>query len=355
MDADRFFRPAIAAIAGYTPGEQPQIPGLIKLNTNESPYPPSPRVQEALTGADWERLNRYPDPLASSVRAAAAALVGGRPEQILACNGSDDSLTILVRSFVDDGGVMACLDPSYSLYPVLAELQGAECRRIALGKDFSFPPDLAALAGNASLLVLCRPNAPTGNVMPLEYVARACRAFAGIVVVDEAYADFAADNCAALVPQYPNLVLTRTLSKGYALAGLRLGYVYADAGLIAGLVKVKDSYNVNTLTQVLGTAALRDQDWLRQTVAKVRATRERVGNALRALGATVAPSQANFLFVRPPAPLAAAAYAQALREERILLRYFPGPRTGEHVRVTMGTEPEMDAFLAASARLFAKP
>ena len=342
-ETERLFRPEIATLHAYTPGEQPRGRDIIKLNTNENPYPPSPAVAAALQGLDWQRLNRYPDPGATVVREAAAAAYGLRPDEVLAGNGSDELLTMITRCFAGAGRAVAYCEPSYSLYPVLARIQGAPERAIALTDDFGLPADAAAQLAGAGLCFLARPNAPVGNCFPLDQVRRLADAFAGVLVVDEAYADFAADNAIALIRECPRLIVLRTLSKSYSLAGVRLGLALAQAELLAGVAKVKDSYNVNQLTQQVAAAALRDQDYMRTYVSCIQVTRAHVAAALTQLGWQVVPSQANFLFARPPLP-AADAMAR-LRAANIIVRYFPAPRTAAYLRITIGTDAEMDAFL----------
>ncbi len=345
-----WFRPNIYAMHGYTPGEQPAGQDIVKLNTNENPYPPSTAVTEALAKLNAGRLNRYPDPLANPVRDVIAQVFGVERDWVLAGKGSDDVLTIVTRAFVDQGGCLATPDPSYSLYPVLAEIQGTRVVTVPLDRDFSLPPDAARRAGNASLFFIARPNAPTGNAFALETMHKVCHEFPGIVVIDEAYADFAADNCLDFVRKYPNVIVSRTLSKGYSLASIRLGFAIGQPNLISGLMKVKDSYNVNYLTQIAAAAAIADQDYLRATVARVKATRERVAEELAGLGFKVCPSQANFLWVKPP-KLPAPAYFQGLRQHHVIVRYFKGPRTHEYIRITVGTDEEMDRFLAATRQI----
>lgn len=345
------FRANIAAMEGYTPGEQPQGRTFIKLNTNENPYPPTPAIAELLRSVDLLRLARYPDPVANRVREAAAELHHATRDWFLAGNGSDDLLTILVRSFVDQGGALACLDPTYSLYPVLAELQGARTLTIPLTDSFGIPADFLAYTRGASLLLLTRPNAPTGVACPLDLISTACTHFPGVVVVDEAYVDFAEDHAADLVHSHANLVILRTLSKSYSLAGIRLGYAFAQPPLIAGMMKAKDSYNVNALTQLIGEAALRDQLHMRANADRIRHTRARVSAALTARGFTVLPSATNFIFARPPAVTTAAALKQALYDRGIIIRHFPAPRTAPYIRVTIGTDADMDAFLTETTRL----
>jgi histidinol-phosphate aminotransferase len=346
MDVDALFRPAVQAIAGYVPGEQPKTNRLIKLNTNENPYPLSPKAASALAEFASASLNRYPDPFASGVRAAAAELFEVSPDWIIAGNGSDDILTITVRSFLDAGDEAVCLGPSYSLYPVLTAIQGANCRQIALPPDFSLPSDLIERIGDARLFLLANPNAPTGNRFSSTEVAALCEAFSGIVLIDEAYADFSPQNCSELAKRFDNVIISRTLSKGYGLAGVRLGYAMANPRLIAGMMKVKDSYNVNALSQVVGEAALRDQEWLSKTREKVLATRKRTATALQEMGFVMTPSAANFLFVKPP--MSAAAYFEKLREEAIIIRYFPQAETRDWVRISIGTDEEMTTLLSVT-------
>jgi len=338
-------RPEIAAMDGYVPGEQPRDRRYVKLNTNENPYPPAPGVAAALRSADAEALRLYPDPVGNELRAAIARLHGVGIDNVLLGNGSDDILTIAVRTFVPAGGTVACMEPSYSLYPVLAQLQGAQCRRLPLSPDFTGFP-LPGRQDAGELFLLARPNAPTGTVMPLAQVADLAAAFPGMVLVDEAYADFADDHAIPLLRDVRNLMVCRTLSKGYSLAGLRLGYALADAGAIAEMTKAKDSYNVNALSQRLALAAIADQEHLRGNLARIRATRERLAAELRRRGYTVAPSQANFVFAAPPDGRAEQLYRH-LKGRGILIRYFPGSATGRFVRITVGSDDEIDALLHA--------
>lgn len=345
-----YARPNIARIAGYTPGEQPKGQRLTKLNTNENPYPPSPAVIDALRNFPAERLKLYPVPGADGVREAAAELFGIDSTQVLCGNGSDDLLTIALRTFVDQGGGFAYTEPSYSLYPVLADIQGARKMPVALNQDFMLPENAAELAAGATLFIMARPNAPTGNSFPKECVSKLCREFPGVVWVDEAYADFADDNCMDLLQHFPNLVVSRTLSKSYSLAGLRLGLACAAPELIAEMDKVRDSYNIDMITQALATAALKDSAAMRENVRRIRASREKLRSELQAMGCEVLPSEANFIFVKPPRP--AAELFQTLRTRGFLVRYFNLPRISEYLRVTIGSEEDMAAFCATCRELF---
>ncbi|MCF7855033.1 MAG: histidinol-phosphate transaminase [Candidatus Pacebacteria bacterium] len=346
-----YTRQTILEMAGYTPGEQPRDRLLVKLNTNENPYPPSPAVTEALASLTTAGLRLYPDPLARALRQEAARQWNLSEDAVICGNGSDDLLTIGVRTFVDQGGTIACPDPTYSLYPVLARIQGARTIHIPLDETFNPPPDCARQAAGSSLLFLARPNAPTGNAFDLSTMHQLCRDYQGIVWIDEAYADFAADNCLDFVHKYPNVVVSRTVSKSYSLAGIRLGLACAQPPLIEQMLKVKDSYNVNALTQTLGLAALKDQSHMQTNVKRIQATRRWAADELTALGFQVLPSEANFLFARPPIP--ADEYAKALRAHHILIRYFPGERTGDYARVTIGTDADMQKLLQATRTILA--
>ena len=343
---NNYARADIQRIAGYTPGEQPTMPRLIKLNTNENPYPPSPAVAAALAGLDWKALRRYPEPSGRIVRQAASLLYGIPESRIFCGNGSDDLLTIAVRTFVGAGEAFAFPEPSYSLYPVLAALQGAQPKPIQLTEDFNLPDDFAQQCAGARLVIIARPNAPTGNAFPKERVRQLASELDAILWIDEAYADFAEDNCLDMVDQFPNVVVSRTLSKSYSLAGLRLGLAFAREEVIFEMNKLKDSYNVDAIAQAVAVAALRDSRHLQITTNRIRHTREDTAAALKRLGCDVLPSQANFLFVRPAKAPAAQLFAQ-LRERGLLVRYFALPRVDDRVRITIGTDAEMQELLAA--------
>lgn len=342
-------RRSVAAMRGYTPGEQPKEPGIVKLNTNENPYPPAPGIARLLGGYAAEHLRLYPDPVCTRLRARIAEIHGGRPEQVFVGNGSDEVLALCARAFVEhDGtGSIGFFDPSYSLYPVLARIEDVPARPVPLGPRFDWSmPD----GYEASLFFLAHPNAPTGLLYPAEIVRGFCARLQGVVLIDEAYADFADRHCMDLALRSPNVLVARTLSKSFSLAGLRLGYCVGPEPLIAAMFRIKDSYNVDRLTQEIALAALNDLDHMRANRARIVATRERTAAALAAMGFEVFPSSANFLWVRPPRRSAESVFL-ALRERRILVRHFPGPRTGDHLRISMGTDADMDALLKALAEL----
>ena len=337
-----YFRPEIDAMEGYTPGEQPKVKDILKLNTNESPYPPAPGVKKALAEFDTQDLRLYPDPVALSVRSEIAAMLGlSSHDQVIAGNGSDDILNIAIRCFCDAARPVAVLDPSYSLYTTLAALQGAECIKIPLNTtDFSLPDDLLAKAERANLLIITRPNAPTGNSFPKRTIDAICRDFKGVVLIDEAYADFASDTCADFVKRHNNVIVARTFSKSRSLAGLRFGYAIACRELIDGLMKMKDSYNVSMLTQRLALASLWDRRYFNECIAKIKLAREMLFVGLLDLGFRVIESETNFLFASPPDG-DGLAYFRKLRENNVIVRYFPGPVTGKFVRISIGTEQQV--------------
>lgn len=331
-------------MSGYVPGEQPQVgERVVKLNTNENPYPPSPKVMAAIRELEAEVLRRYPNPTADLFRAAAAKLWDVTPNMIMAGNGSDDILTIATRTFVPPGGTLAYPVPTYSLYPVLAKLEDASVAEVPWEEGYQLPID-ALVATKANAIYLANPNAPTGTFVSPMKVAELARRFDGLLLIDEAYADFADDNCVALVKAHENVVISRTLSKAYSLAGLRFGYAIAQEAVIAEMMKVKDSYNCDAISIVAATAALEDQEYARQTWQKVRSERQRVTEALKALGWEVLPSATNFVLASPPKKNAKKVYT-GLKEQGILVRYFDQPELSDKVRITIGTPEENNALL----------
>ncbi|MBP5640858.1 MAG: histidinol-phosphate transaminase [Victivallales bacterium] len=340
-----YSRKNISAIAGYVPGEQPRGRTFIKLNTNENPYPPSPAVAKALKEFNPDRLRLYSEPSAMAVRNAAADVLGYTPAHYLIGNGSDDLLTIALRTFVDQDGKAAFTNPSYSLYPVLADLQGAQRVPVELTDDFDLPENTLETIDGATLFLVANPNAPTGNLISKERLRRIAEQFHGVLWIDEAYVDFAGKTCLDLVGEFPNVVVSRTLSKSYSLAGLRLGIACANPDLIFEMNKVKDSYNIDMIAQALAEAAIRDQESMKNNARKIIATRERVASQLKDMGCDVLPSAANFIFVRPP--MEAAILFKELREEGFLVRYFNLPRIDDRIRITIGTDEDMDSFVKA--------
>jgi histidinol-phosphate aminotransferase len=338
----QFLRPNIQAMAGYTPGEQPRDEVFVKLNTNENPYPPSPRVLAALVEAvSGERLRKYPDPMGNAFRQAAARLHGVEPENILIGNGSDDILTIVTRAFVPEGGLVVSPSPSYLLYRTLADLQGARFQTVPFTADWQLPKSWPLR--RADLTLLANPNSPSGTLVPAAELERLAGELDGPLAIDEAYVDFA-DSHALHLARLPNVIVTRSLSKSYSLAGVRFGYAVAGADVIRELIKVKDSYNCDALSLAAAASALEDQNYLRVTRARIMATRTRLTEALRRLGFDVCPSQANFVWARradqPVKPL-----YEELKGRRILVRYMNYDGYGEGLRVSVGTDEEIDRLL----------
>jgi len=342
-------RPEIAALAGYIPGEQPQGGKWIKLNTNENPYPPSPAVARAIVATTAGRtLAKYPDPLATVFRMRAAEVLGVEPDWILCGNGSDDLLTILVRAFVGAGECLRMPYPSYILYRTLAGIQGASCDEFHYHPDWSLDDGFAAPHspdGQAvKLAIIANPNSPSGTLIPPSRVAQLAERLSCAVVVDEAYGDFAEANCLGLVRDNPRVIVTRSFSKSYALAGLRFGFAVAQPQVIEQLQKVKDSYNCDALSIAAATAAIDDQAWLADNRARIIATRSRLTDAMRSLGFHAQESQANFVWCthpeRPHKPI-----YEALKAQGILIRFMNYAGWGDGLRITVGTDDEIDAFL----------
>ncbi len=343
-----FVRPAIRNMQGYVPGEQPQDQRYIKLNSNENPYPPSPEVARALQQAVNEDLRLYPDPVAHRLRDKAAAVYGLTPEQVLVGNGSDDLLTMLLRTFVGQGDLVTYPVPTYSLYDVLVAIQEGEAVRIPFPPDFSLPIQLAD--SKAKLTFLCHPNAPSGTLAPLSQVEELAQRVHGILVVDEAYVDFAAETALPLLHKYSHVVILRTFSKSFSLAGMRIGLALGHPALINELLKVKDSYNVSRLSIVAAVAALEDYQWMQQNVAKICATRTRLTMALRELGYFVYDSQANFVLARLAGINQQSVYV-GLKDKGILVRYFSSPDLFDCLRITIGTDEQIDRLLEGMKQL----
>jgi histidinol-phosphate aminotransferase len=348
-------RPTIRDLHGYVPGEQPS-PGarVVKLNTNENPYPPSPRVLEAIRALPAEALQRYPHPMAAPFREAASRVLGVPAEAILAGNGSDDILTIATRTFLTAGDTLAYPEPTYSLYPVLAHLQDARIVAVPWGEGWSLPTRALAATG-ARAIYLANPNAPSGTRVPAAAVEELADAFDGVVLVDEAYVDFADEHCLELALRLPNVVVSRTLSKAYALAGLRFGFAVTRPELVREMAKVKDSYNCDAVSIAAAAAAITDQDHARATWVKIRAERDRLTRALEGLGWSVLPSDANFVLAAvaggPDAGARAARVHAALKARGVLVRYFDSPGLDDKLRITVGTSDDTDALIGALSAL----
>ncbi|GAM09542.1 histidinol-phosphate aminotransferase [Geobacter sp. OR-1] len=341
-------RQNIASMAGYVPGYQPpDIASWIKLNTNENPYPPSPAVVKAILqelGPDGSSLRIYPSASSQKLREIAGELYGFDPSWVIMANGSDEVLNNLIRAFAAEGEEIGFVHPSYSYYATLAEVQGATVRTFGLTEDFriaDFPERY-----DGKVFFLTTPNAPLGSAFPLAYIEELAGRCAGMLVLDETYADFAEGNALDLVRKYENVVITRTLSKSYCLAGMRLGLAIARPEVIAALDKIRDHYNLDRLAQAACGAALRDQTYLRDCCRKICATREWFASELRAVGYTVIPSQGNYLFVSPPGRNGKRVY-DGLYERKILVRHFSDPLLAHGLRISIGTQEEMEKTLKA--------
>lgn len=335
-------------MAGYTPGEQPQGGGVIKLNTNENPYPPSARVREAIAACATDDVRLYPDPMANALREAAARRYDLPRDCIVAGNGSDDLLAIIMRACIDPGDTVAYPHPTYSLYDTLVEIAGARVVHVPWPADYALPEELAAI--DARVTIVCNPNAPSGTFVAVDDLAALARRLSGLLVVDEAYVDFAADSALRLVPQHDNVVVLRTLSKSFSLAGMRIGLGFGPAPVIAELCKVKDSYNLSRVSIAAGVAALADYDAMRAHVACVAATRARLTDGLRRLGYDVPTSHTNFVLARK-AGVDQRPVLEALKRRRILVRHFATPELRDALRISVGTDEEIDALLKAMEEL----
>lgn len=343
----KYQRDILKSVSGYVPGEQPK-PGerIIKLNTNENPYPPSPRVLEAIVAVGAEGLRRYPDPNSVALRNTAADLYGfDGPEWAIAGNGSDELLAMIIRTFSDPGDTIWSAYPTYSLYDTLVKLHGAKYASVDLDSNFQMTPEFFTRKGR--VFFLARPNAPSGVSSPRAEVEKLCKSFDGLVVIDEAYADFDVDNCMDFPKRFENAIVTRTFSKSYGLCGLRAGLAFARPELIHELMKTKDSYNMNALSQAGATAALRDQAYFESTRAKVIATRARLTDDLRKLGFVVPDSRGNYVLARWSGKPGTKEIFTGLRAQNVVVRYFEARGLTDALRISIGTDAETDALLAA--------
>ncbi|HMJ65681.1 MAG TPA: histidinol-phosphate transaminase [Candidatus Binatia bacterium] len=361
-DVSQLVRPLLGQLHAYVPGEQPKIAGLIKLNTNENPNPPSPKVLKAIRSATDARLRLYPNPTADRLREKLAAHHKCKPENVIVGNGSDELLALATRVFVEPAGNVApsrstiqYFTPSYSLYPVLADIHGAVKNGVPLRADFTLPSVEELRRGgqwnfDAALTYLTTPNAPSGRGYATAELEDLCRAHRGVAVLDEAYVDFAGEHAMPLAFKYPHVIVARTFSKGYSLCFLRVGYFVGHPELIAALHKVRDSYNVNGIGQIAAEATLNNVAYYRKNFRRIIATRKRVSDALSKLGFEVLPSQTNFIFVRPPL-FSARDWLEKLRAEKILVRWWDYPNVRDYLRVTIGTDNEMKTLLQVAKRI----
>lgn len=334
-----YFRANVDAMASYVPGEQPpRSTRIIKLNSNENPYPPSPAALAALQKIDGEWLRRYPEPFGEEFRQAASQVLGVPSDWIIVGNGSDEILSIVIRACVEPGRKVVYPMPTYVLYRTLTEAQAADILEIPYNEDYSLPLN-ELIAANGAVTFIASPNSPSGHVVPNEDLRKLASQLSGVLVIDEAYVDFAEENALDLVKEYENVILIRTLSKGYSLAGLRLGFGVANPILLAGLFKVKDSYNIDAIACKVATAAITDQAYKNACIAKIRASRHQLATDLKQLGFRVWDSQTNFLLAQPPQRNAEYLY-QKLKEQKILIRYFKQPGLDDKLRITVGTDEQ---------------
>ena len=339
-------RKHITLMQGYTPGEQPADVAVVKLNTNENPYPPSPRVLSAINAITVEQLRRYPSPDARDFRRAAAEVHHIDPEMIMPTNGGDELLALVVRACAGENARVAYLDPGYSLYPVLANMQAAVPVPVPYdisAQEWRVPNDIWKI--DAAVLLIVNPNAPSGTLISLSALEDIAHRFSGLLLIDEAYVDFAPTSALGLVPRFPNLILLRSMSKGYGLAGMRFGYGIAQAPLIAELYKIRDSYPCDVIAIAAATAAIGDQAYAKAVWQKVIQQRQWMTNQLVKLGFGVPESHSNFVLAQVPIGMDAATLYQQLKSRDILVRYFNLPRLTDKLRITIGTQQQNEVLV----------
>ena len=348
-----FERNNIRRMAGYAYGEQPRDADVVKLNTNENAYPPSPKVRAALARFDVETLRRYPPATADPLRRQIAERFGLDMAQVVVTNGGDEGLRLAVTTFLDQGATFGMATPSYSLYPVLAEVQGCPVIEVPLQRNWALPPDFAAQlnAAKAKLTCLVNPHAPSGTLIDADTIAALAGELHGVLLVDEAYVDFvspvANHDLTPLLRAHDNLLLLRTFSKGYSLAGLRVGYLLGNAALVEPILnKTRDSFNVDAIAQTLAAAALSDQPYAAACWQHTREERHRFVQRLRDLGFAVPESQTNFLLAQAPPSICARDLQRTLRQRKVLVRHFNAPRLADSLRITVGSRRENDTLLA---------
>ena len=339
-------------MSGYTPGEQPKDGEYIKLNTNENPYPPSPGVLTAIKDALNKELRLYPDPVATAARVKIAEVLGTKPERVMAGNGSDDILSIIIRSFAGAGDKVVFPYPSYMLYKTLSELQDGRDCAIDFTDNYSLPGDF--VVKGAKVTFIANPNSPSGTMISPEKLSEIAAKIDGVLVIDEAYADFAHDNCLRLVEKHSNVLVLRTLSKSYSLAGIRFGFCVAQEPLITGMMKVKDSYNADRLSIVAAVAALDDQKTMKAHAAKIIETRRYLAAVLQEMGFFVYPSETNFVLARCRKGVSAQHLYLALKSRKVLVRYFNLRRLDDCLRITVGTRDEIETLLKHLRELYDK-
>lgn len=349
---NRYWSDIVKSLTPYVPGEQPRLEKLVKLNTNECPYPPSPKVLEAITGVSADALRRYPDPESTELRQAIAAQNRVEPAQVFVGNGSDEVIALAFLALLKQQLPLYFPDVSYSFYPVWAQLFGVECRTVSVAQDFSIDPD--AYPEQNGGIIIPNPNAPTGMLMSLASIRRLLQRSAdSVVVIDQAYIDFGGESAVGLIGEFDNLLVVQTLSKSRALAGLRVGFAMGNVGLIEALGRVKNSFNsypLDAIAQCAAVAAMGDADHFHSSCQRVIASREALCSRMASLGFQVLPSGANFIFATHLRQPAKQLYA-ALRARGIVVRYFDKPRIDNFLRITIGTQQDIAELLDALAEL----
>lgn len=334
-----FFRTEVDVMTGYIPGEQPKRGSqIIKLNSNENPYPPSPRVKDVLQNFDWEWLRRYPDSSATEFRNAISKVLDIPADWIIVGNGSDEVLNLVIRACTDLQRKVVYPMPTYVLYRTLVEMQPAQRVEIDYPEDYKLPIE-ELVKVNGAVTFIATPNSPSGHIVPVEDLRELAARLSGVLVIDEAYVDFADSDALSVVKEFENVISIRTLSKGYSLAGIRLGFGIANPNLLQGLYKVKDSYNVDAIACAIGAAAMRDQNYKNNCAQKVKISRSKLSVDLKKLGFKVWDSQTNFLLTQPPQGNAEYLYFK-LKEQGILIRYFKQEGLEDKLRITVGTDEE---------------
>ncbi len=343
----RFLNEKYQSLEAYTPGEQPRDMKYIKLNTNESPYPPSPSVIEAICGEQAKLLRLYSDPECTELKSALAELHGVKSKSIYLSNGSDDILNFAFMAYASEQKPVAFPEISYGFYKVFAELYGIPCKKIPLKEDFSIDPD--DYCGIGCLVVIANPNAPTGRALSVADIEKIVKSNPdNVVLIDEAYVDFGAKSVYPLTEKYKNLLVVQTFSKSRSMAGARLGFAIADEGIISDLERIKYStnpYNVNRLTQLAGTCAVRENEYYMENCKRIIATREYTVRELEKIGFTVIPSKANFIFAKSDKTDGKSLY-ERLKKNGVLVRHFDDPRISDYNRITIGTDEDMQTFIS---------
>ncbi len=350
-DLKKWFRPAVLKMKGYIPGEQPRNYSTVKLNTNENPFPPSPAVLKAVKDQADFRLRLYPEPSADSLRKALSRVYRWPLEGILVGNGSDEILSLLFHAALGKGDLVQFPDITYSLYPVLAEIREARVKEVKL--DAHWGLDFKKLSLKARLTLWGYPNPPVGNCFPKPEMKAFCRKAKGLVLIDEAYVDFAKDDCRDIARACPNVLILRTMSKSFSLAGMRLGFVFGNPSVIAQLMKVKDSYNVNRITQGVGLAALSSEGLkdMKQKMGKIRLERNSLIEELRVLDFLVPDSHANFILATRRGKPDSEILYKSLKKKGVLVRYFSHPRLKDSLRITVGTTQQNSRIIAELKKL----